>query len=67
MDALGVPFLVLGGLLVLFALARRGPGRMPGDVAVSRGPVRVWAPLGTSLLISILLTVVLNLAFCSPR
>ena len=69
MEGLGVPLLVLGGLLIVFALVRsgRGPGRMPGDVAVSRGPVRVWAPLGTSLLVSILLTVALNLAFCAPR
>ena len=64
---------VLGGIaLVVVGLASRvtgaGPGRLPGDLRARRGPVTFYAPLGTSLLLSVILTVVLNLAFCaSPR
>lgn len=43
-------------------------GRMPGDLRARRGGVTFYAPLGTSLVLSIILTVVLNLAFCAaPR
>ena len=67
-----IPFaLVLGGvaLVVVGLVSRVGrPGRMPGDFSARRGPVTFSAPLGTSLLLSIILTVGLNLAFCaSPR
>ncbi len=66
--------LVLGGIaLVVVGLASRlgggrRPGRLPGDLRARRGPVTFYAPLGTSLLLSVILTVVLNLAFCAaPR
>lgn len=70
-----IPFaLVLGGMaLVVMGLVSRlgGAGRvggMPGDLRARRGPVTFYAPLGTSLVLSIILTVVLNLAFCAaPR
>lgn len=48
----GVVLVVGGGL---------GLGRLPGDLAFKRGNLRVYAPLGTSLLISAVLTVVLTL------
>ncbi|HEX4745069.1 MAG TPA: DUF2905 domain-containing protein [Candidatus Limnocylindria bacterium] len=63
--------LVLGGVaLVAMGLLSRlaAPRRLPGDLSTRRGPVTVYAPLGTSLLLSVILTVVLNLAFCAaPR
>ena len=73
MDSFVPLALVLGGVgLVVVGLASRfrgaGPGRLPGDLSARRGPVTFYAPLGTSLVLSIILTVVLNLAFCaSPR
>ena len=36
-------------------------GRLPGDITITRGPVSCFIPLATSLLLSILLTVLLNL------
>ncbi len=55
--------LALGIVLVLLALAWQflpwRPGRLPGDFAWDKGNVRVFLPCGTSLLLSILLTVVL--------
>ena len=56
----GVVLAVVGLVLVL---APNIPflGRLPGDIRVDTGNVKVFAPLGTMLLISIILTIVLNL------
>lgn len=35
-------------------------GRLPGDVVVRRGPVTIYAPIATSILLSLLLTLVLG-------
>lgn len=66
--------LILGGVvLVLVGLASRlvrgsGAGRLPGDIRATKGLLTFSAPLGTSLLLSLILTVSLNLAFCAaPR
>jgi hypothetical protein len=63
---LGRWLIAIGGVLVLIGIlviagGRLGLGRLPGDLRWSRGNVRVYVPLGTSLLLSIILTVVLNL------
>jgi hypothetical protein len=55
----GVILALIGAVLVL------GPripllGRLPGDVHFETGNVRVFLPLGTMLLISLILTIVLN-------
>ncbi len=57
----GLVFL-LGGLLVL-GLERAGLpfGRLPGDLSYRGKNVRIFAPLGTSLLLSVLLSLVLYL------
>ncbi|HKF49147.1 MAG TPA: DUF2905 domain-containing protein [Terracidiphilus sp.] len=68
MAELGKALLGLGVLLVLagagLMLAARWGwplGRLPGDFAWKSGNARVYFPLGTSILISIVLTVVLYL------
>jgi len=54
--------LVLTGLgLVLTAFPSLRPGRLPGDFTFGGGNVRVYLPLGTSLLLSLLLTLVFSL------
>jgi hypothetical protein len=55
----GVVALVAGGIFLL--LGRLGVGSMPGDMRFGKGNVRVYFPLGTSILLSIILTVLLNL------
>jgi DUF2905 family protein len=64
----GRTILILGVLLVaagLFLLL--GPrlpgflGRLPGDITWSRGDVRVYFPLGTCILLSLILTIVFSL------
>jgi hypothetical protein len=55
--ALGAIVAVVGVLLIV---AERFPGlrlgRLPGDVAVERGRWRFYFPLGTSILVSIVLS-----------
>jgi hypothetical protein len=58
--ALGALLAAVGGLLLL---AERFPwlrlGRLPGDLSVERGGLRVYLPLGTSILLSVVLSLAL--------
>ena len=61
---LGVLLVILGGLLVLAGnFSGKVPwlGRLPGDIYVERGGWKFYFPLGTSILISIVLTILLAL------
>jgi hypothetical protein len=58
---MGVVFLVLGGLAFLAARLGLVPGRLPGDIRLVSGNLSCVFALGTSLLLSIILTVLLNL------
>jgi DUF2905 family protein len=55
---LGVVIVVIGLVLVFFD---RVPwiGRLPGDISLRRGNWTFYFPLGTSILVSIVLTLVL--------
>lgn len=58
--------IVGGGLLilgVLLTLAGRIPGlgRLPGDIFIQRENFSFYMPLGTMIVVSLVLTVVLNL------
>jgi hypothetical protein len=54
--------LLVAAVGLLMALGVRLPfGRLPGDISGSSGNVSWSVPLGTSLLISVALTVLLNL------
>jgi hypothetical protein len=67
LGSLGRTLLVLGAVValvgVLFIVAERFPGlrigRLPGDVSIERERFRFYFPLGTSILVSILLTLAL--------
>ncbi len=67
MQELGKVLIVAGGLAVVLGaallLAGRLPwlGRLPGDIVVRRGPVTFYFPLVTSLVVSVVVTVLLNL------
>ncbi|MDQ3638290.1 MAG: DUF2905 domain-containing protein [Actinomycetota bacterium] len=54
-----VVLLVLGGIFLL--LGRFGFDRLPGDLILRRGNFTVYAPIGLMILVSIALTVLLNL------
>ncbi|MDW8391658.1 MAG: DUF2905 domain-containing protein [Oscillochloridaceae bacterium] len=53
----------LVGLGLLFLLLGRVPwlGRLPGDIVIERPGLTVYIPLGTMLLISLVLTLLANL------
>jgi len=50
---------VVGGAALL--LSRLGMSRLPGDVVIRRKNVTFYFPLGLSIALSVLLTVLLNL------
>ncbi len=53
---LGVALVVAG--LLWIAGARLGLGHLPGDIMIERGNFRFYLPLGTCLLISIVLSAI---------
>ena len=67
MDGLGRTLIWIGGgLLVmglLFVLIGKIPGlgRLPGDILIKRENVTIYVPLGTMILASVVLTLLLNL------
>ena len=56
----GVLIAVVGAVL-LFLPRVPWLGRLPGDILVRRGPVTFYFPLVTSIVLSVLLTILLNL------
>ena len=42
-------------------LGRLGLGRLPGDLRFSRGGIHVYIPITSALVVSVLLTLLLNL------
>ncbi len=67
LEGLGRVLLVVGLVLALLGVvllvAGRVPllGRLPGDLRFEWGSVRVYIPLATSLLLSVVLTLLLTL------
>jgi hypothetical protein len=49
--------LIAAGLIWL-AASRLGLGHLPGDIVIGHGNFRLYLPLGTSLLISVLLSLI---------
>jgi hypothetical protein len=58
----GVALLVVGLLLTFFG-SSLPLGRLPGDFRWERGGTRVYIPIATGLLLSVLLTVIANVVF----
>ncbi len=66
-NELGRWLITVGGMLVLIGVILLvvgrvpGLGRLPGDIVIEKKDFVFYAPLGTMLLLSIVLTVLLNL------
>lgn len=54
--ALGVALVIAG--LLWPVLSKLGLGRLPGDVVIEREGLRVYVPIATSILISLVLSTV---------
>jgi len=67
MNDLGKMLVAAGGALLLVGLALmlapRIPllGRLPGDMTFERGGMKIYFPLASSVLLSILITILLNI------
>jgi hypothetical protein len=66
MGNLGKLLLVLGGVMILLGLVllggeRLGLGRLPGDLHFSRRGFHLWIPITSALILSLMLTLLLNL------
>lgn len=59
--ALGLILVVLGGIIYLLARFEVPLGRLPGDIRLERGNLTCVVALGTSILLSLALTVILNI------
>ena len=57
--AAGLALAVLGG--VVLVLGKLGVGGLPGDIVYRRGNFSLYVPLGLMILVSVVLTILLNL------
>jgi hypothetical protein len=62
----GKVLIAVGAVIVLVGIAIQlglPLGRLPGDIKISRGNLTFYSPLATGLILSVVLTVLLNLFF----
>lgn len=59
----GIVLIVIGGLVFLGARLGLPIGRLPGDIRIQRDGFSFYFPLASSILISILLTIIINVIF----
>ncbi len=59
----GVVLLVVGLLMMFAQKLPLGLGKLPGDIVIKRDNFTFYFPLATSILLSIILTLILNLLF----
>lgn len=57
----GLGLVVLGGLVLLLSRVGLPLGHLPGDFSFERGNTTVYVPLGTMIVLSLVLTLVVNL------
>ncbi len=53
-------FLVVAGLLFVFWPKIPVLGKLPGDISFSKGGITFFFPIATSIIISLVLTIILN-------
>ncbi len=56
----GLLIVVVGVVVVIADRLGLPLGRLPGDITFQRGPLTVFAPLVSCLVVSVLLTVIVN-------
>ncbi len=59
--ALGVALVIAGIAVLLLERVGLGLGRLPGDFAYHGRNVKVWFPLGTCIVLSVVLSIVFYL------
>jgi hypothetical protein len=66
LESLGKMLLIGGAILfavglVILLAGRLGLGRLPGDIFIQRENVTFYFPIATMLIVSIILTIIVNL------
>lgn len=61
MDGSGAGLLVGWSSLLFICGSNALAGRLPGDIRIERENIRIYIPITTMILLSILLTIILNL------
>lgn len=65
MPELGKMLIIFGVILVVVGILMSAKipflGRLPGDIAIERDGLTFYAPIATSVILSIVLTIILNL------
>ncbi len=57
----GIVLVVIGGIVLLLGrIPGLSLGKLPGDFSWEKGNARIYVPIGTMLLISLILTILLN-------
>ncbi|MFZ5625987.1 MAG: DUF2905 domain-containing protein [Bacillota bacterium] len=61
---MGIGLFLMGAGLLIWLMEKILPaGRLPGDIYIQKGNFTFYFPLATSIVISIILTLLLNLLF----
>ena len=60
---IGVFFLLIGSIVFFLGKLGIGIGKLPGDILIKKDNFTFYFPLATSIIISILLTIILNIFF----
>lgn len=53
--------MVIAGLIIQFGPRFPIPGKLPGDIVIDRGNVKIYFPITTSILISVVISLILFL------
>lgn len=61
--SIGIIMIIAGVVYILVSKAGISLGRLPGDINIRRGNFSFHFPIVTSIIVSIILTVLLNLFF----
>lgn len=57
----GIIFLVIGIILYFFGNNLNWLGKLPGDIRIERENFRMYLPITTMILLSVILTIIINL------
>ena len=60
---IGVFLLLIGSIVFFLGKLGIGIGKLPGDILIKKDNFTFYFPLATSIIISILLTIILNIFF----
>ncbi len=57
----GILLVVIGGIIYLFGDKFGWLGHLPGDIRIEKGNTRIFIPVVTMILVSIILTLLVNI------